>query len=163
MPQCSQHRYAGTSLDKQPHFVAVKDEIQSFSTSLTSGVCLSQTATLSHVPDPTFKCWNLGKWGISPLFPHKWHFSRPSQQQWWEQWQLSHWNEEASPLWDEELYEPKGTRGVPNSLLSPPHTHTHTGRPSSFALSTKKFPFLRWSCNEESWNGTALLNEEAWS
>lgn len=26
---------------------------------------------------------------------------------------------------------------------------THTGRPSSFALSTKKFPFLKWSCGKE--------------
>lgn len=26
---------------------------------------------------------------------------------------------------------------------------THTGRPSSFALSTKKFPFFMWSCKEE--------------
>ena len=43
-----------------------------------------------------------------------------------------------------------GSRGHPVPAEAPPkHPTTHTGRPSSFALSTKKFPFFRWSCKEE--------------
>lgn len=112
-------------------------------TSFKVSINLRQTVVLPSVPGPTCKCYIPRTRSLTSLPPNVILFPSLTAAMMGAM--------AAVPLRDRQAlcetpFCNTDPRPLPRSSQGP---DTHTGRPSSFALSTKKFPFLKWSCNKE--------------
>lgn len=117
-------------------------------TSFKVSVSLRQTVVLPGIPGPTCKCYIPRIRSLTSLPPNVILFPSLTAAMMGAM--------AAVPLRDRDRQSLCETPFCNTAPLPPtPHPRssqgpdTHTGRPSSFALSTKKFPFLKWSCNKE--------------